>query len=1118
MSNDKESLELPTTLIKPHYVGIGASAGGLEAIQAFFKTMPLDSGLTFIVIQHLSPDYKSMMDELLAKVTEIPVQVVEDGIEVRPNHIYLIPPRKNMSIFHRKLLLSAQDRTTMTVNLPIDLFFHSLAEDQGCNSVAIVLSGTGSDGTRGCRAIKEAGGLVMVQSEASAKFEGMPKSVITNGLADFIMDVEELPEQLLRYVNHPLANKSEVIEPVAAEKSALAKIFSMLRTKSKIDFTFYKPPTITRRIERRMNINQVSTLDEYVNFLTEHPAEQKALYRELLIGVTSFFRDTEVFELLEKKLLKNYIQKHEADELRIWVAGCSTGEEAYTYGMLCQELCEQLGKRIDIKIFATDIDQEALSKASLGVYSDVVTSDLPVSFSNKFFKHNGETYQINRDIREMVVFARHDLIKDPPFINIDLISCRNLLIYLQPILQRRIFDGFNFSLKPNGLLVLGSSESLGDAEQFFDTLDIRSKIFKSRGNRKPLLRNERFSTPDPLSMLVEPLHSNRHHDAKALEECRMLDSFLEAVADSYIPFAMIVNENHELLRVVGDSKNYIRPFSGKVSMDISKNLVKDLSVPVVTGLSKVFKTRTEVNFTNVRIQHGGVILKVNLSIKPLIVQRNHPLLATVLIHEVGCNPDTLPTAKKNAIKYDVDEEIYSRIGDLEQELQFTRENLQATIEELETSNEELQATNEELLASNEELQSTNEELQSVNEELYTVNAEYQNKISELSELNADLDNFMASSLLVAVFLDESMRLRKFTSNAKNLFNVIEYDVGRPFEHISYRLKTTQLIPWAEEVIKSGREKVAQVQSTDGDWYDLRIRPYMLSHEARSGVLIVLHEINALKESQDELELMVKRQQLAQTLTDSGSWDWCLADGTMRWSENVETMLGIEKGRLQHTLESFLDCVHYDDRAILKEKLDAALLFNTPYQVEHRIVASDNTIRWVEQRGATIQDEHGKATHMLGIIHEISRRKQRESQDIQALLKYKLILSAVSEAVYGLDTEGRIIFANAAACYFLGWSEQEMLGHYQHEFITHCLPDELDDAVNSCPAYAGSDNADCQKSACGIFQVLRESKQVQVCQEYALHRDGRYIAIEYTASPICEGDTQHGVVVVFRAVK
>lgn len=948
------------------FVGVGASAGGLEAISLFFKNIPIDTGLTFIVIQHLSPDYKSMMDELLSKVTDIPVHVVQDGMEPKPNNIYLIPPRQNLTIFHGKLLLETQDRSNTMVNLPIDLFFNSMAEDQKHKAIGVILSGTGSDGTRGCRAIKEAGGLVMVQSEASAKFTGMPKNVIANSLADFVLPVEDLPAQLLNFVKHPLTAVLASKEGAATDTSALTKLFSMLRQKTKIDFTFYKPPTIMRRIDRRMSINQVFSIDDYVLYISNHPTELTSLYRELLIGVTNFYRDPDVFDSLLDDSFAKYIEEAGNGELRVWVAGCSTGEEAYTYCMLIEEIQEKLGTNLEVKLFATDIDQEALNKASQGIYPESITADLPQHFINKYFTRKDEHYQIARHLREMVVFARHDLIKDPPFTNMNLVSCRNLLIYLQPILQQRIFEGFNFSLKPDGLLVLGSSESLGQAESLFQTVDQRRNIYKSRGHRRSIMASERYRLPEP-SVGTGNASTQSYDSRNNNGELRVLEAYLEALAVDFIPVSFIVNESFELVRVAGDARDYLAPLSGKVSADVTKNLIKDLSIPVATGLTKVFKAQKDVSFSNVRIKVNGKSKKVNIVIKSLELRRNIPLMCVVIISEVqqlDKNPDS------ESIKYDADIEVQQRVVDLEQELQFTRENLQATIEELETSNEELQATNEELLASNEELQSTNEELQSVNEELFTVNAEYQSKISELSELNSDMENFMGASKLIALFLDADLHIRRFMQNAKHLFNILDHDIGRPFQHISNRIKSIDLMSLIDDVATSGQPLEVEVNAEDGNWYMLRILPYKLSLNINGGVIIVLHEITDLKNSKEELLKAQQRKQLAQRMLNTIYWEVNLENNALVWSEGAHELLGIDEQDIIDNKEALYQFAHPDDAERVKINIEATLNTCEPSVVRYRILTKDRSSKFIEQYSMILKNEVGESTHLIGAIRDI----------------------------------------------------------------------------------------------------------------------------------------------------
>ena len=445
--------------------------------------MSAESGFAFIVVQHLSPDYKSLMVELLSKRTEMTVLRAEEGMAVERDKVYLIPPKKNLTIFHGKLLLNEQD-FSRGLNLPIDIFMRSLAEDQGEKAVGVILSGTGSDGMRGTRSIKENGGMIMVQDEDSAKFDGMPRATISTGLADFILPPDEMPKQLLAFAQHPYTAKVERSESLLSDEDGLTRIFALLREKSKVDFTYYKPSTVTRRIQRRISVNQLDDIRAYVEYLNNHPGEVMALYRELLIGVTHFFRDQEVFNQLSDKWLPELFKQKDNREIRFWVAGCSTGEEAYTYAIAARECMERIGRSLDVKIFATDVDRDAILRAGTGLYPASIAADLSPRLLAKYFYHKDDSFQIARNIREMVVFAQHNLIKDPPFTNIDLVSCRNLLIYLQPVLQKKVLELINFSLNANGMLMLGTSETVGEMNHYFETVNQKLKIYKSTGRMK----------------------------------------------------------------------------------------------------------------------------------------------------------------------------------------------------------------------------------------------------------------------------------------------------------------------------------------------------------------------------------------------------------------------------------------------------------------------------------------------------------------------------------------------------------------------------------------------------------------------------------------------------------
>ena len=826
-----------------YYVGIGASAGGLEALEAFFSQMAADSGMAFIVIQHLSPDYKSMMVELLSKRTAMPVRRAEEGMRVEANSVYLIPPKKNLSIFHGKLLLRESDHSR-GLNLPIDVFLRSLAEDQAEKAIGIILSGTGSDGVRGIRAIKEAGGMVMVQSEESARFDGMPRSAISTGLADCILPPDEMPEKLLSFVRHPYAPKTDRPPVLLTDEDNLTRIFALLRERTRVDFTHYKLSTVARRIERRITVNQLHDLRDYVRYMEVHPGEVTTLYRELLIGVTNFFRDREVFDELEAQHLPRLFERASHQEVRFWVAGCSTGEEAYSLAILSREVLERMGKRLEVKIFATDIDRDAILRASNGLYPDSIVADLSPTLITKYFHHKEDRYQIDRSIREMVVFAQHNLIKDPPFTNIELVSCRNLLIYLQPVLQRKAMELMNFSLNPQGILLLGTSETTGEMADLFDSLHQKFKIYMSKGKRRPnadkpnftLFQEPRFA-PDR----GQPIGGGRQ--PRGQEEERLLGRFLQALVGDYLPLVVMVNEQLEALHIFGDPEGYFRLSSGKLINDITKIATKDLAIPLATGLQKVFKSGEELKYTSIRIKWRDGTKTVQIRIRPLPGKRGQEQLAAIFIEDLAARPEE--RGGNEAQVYDLGQEVEQRIHDLEQELQFTRENLQATIEELETANEELQATNEELLASNEELQSTNEELQSVNEELHTVNAEYQSKIIELTELTNDLDNLMASTRIATLFLDENLAVRRFTPATRRIFKILDGDIGRPVNHLLHNLDI-DLFELVKEVVETTVEQEREVRTGDGAWFLMRVLPYHVGVRAIAGIVITFIDINLLR--------------------------------------------------------------------------------------------------------------------------------------------------------------------------------------------------------------------------------------------------------------------------------
>lgn len=1004
-----------------HYVGIGASAGGLEAIESFFVNMPSDSGLAFIVIQHLSPDYKSLMVELLSKRTQMKVLRAEEGMRVRANHVYLIPPKTNLTIFNGKLLLKQQEHNT-GINLPIDIFLRSLAEDQVDRAVAVILSGTGSDGTRGVRAVKEFGGMVMVQDEESAKFDGMPRAAISTGVADFILPAEDMPEQLLAFVKHPYESRNQRTERLMKDEDSMTRIFAELREKTKVDFTFYKPSTIIRRLERRLTINQIKDIEDYVSYLINYPGEVITLYRELLIGVTSFFRDPEAMNYLEEKALPDILMRSLNREIRFWVSGCSTGEEAYTLAILLREVMERLGTSRDVKIFATDVDKDAILTAGAGLYPESIAADLSPKLLSKYFYRKEDNFQVARNIREMVVFAQHNLVKDPPFTNIDLVSCRNLLIYLQPVLQQKALEMFNFSLTNEGILFLGTSETVGEMQQYFETMHQKFKIYKSKGKTTvpgqitPVEPREHLR----LSSIAKPgMYRRRYANS---EEYWITNRLLDLLADQYVPLAIVVNENMEILHTLGDSEGYFKLPSGRAVYDISKMATNDLAIPLATGIQKVFRNKEKISYTNIHLRDTKETRRVRMQIVPLPDKKGHEPLVAVFFEEV--KRETAAGREEIAASYDLSREAQQRISDLEQDLQFTRENLQATIEELETANEELQATNEELLASNEELQSTNEELQSTNEELYTVNSEYQNKINELTELNNDVDNLLSNAFIGKLLLDEDLEVRRYSTEVAKVFRILEKDIGTPITHITHRL--VDFDPIAEiKKVRETNKNFEQIVSTDNGYtYLMRILPYHIGPNTFSGVVVTFVDISELAKTKQYLRDSEKQSENIIKYMPAGFFIYHRDENGQLVLESsnpeAERMTGVTSE--EYKGKSFDEIWPMADKKGITGKFLKVLETGEVYYDESVVYDDDRISGSFRVHAFRLPNDR-----LAVSFEDITEHKRMEMELKANEAKFRTLFETMTQGVVYQDKDGKIISSNPSAEKILGLTLDQMMG-------------------------------------------------------------------------------------------
>jgi two-component system, chemotaxis family, CheB/CheR fusion protein len=819
-----------------YVVGIGASAGGLEAINQFFDNIPQDTGFSFVVIQHLSPDYKSLMAELLSKHTTMQVLEAREGMPLMPNCIYLIPTKKVLTIVKGKLQLHDKVRNNHP-NTTIDAFFESLAKDKKDKAIGIILSGTGSDGSRGIAAIKNHGGTVIIQEPATAEFDGMPNSGIATGYADLILPPDEMADEIINFLKEsPLIRSFNQLNN--QEEAAIEDILNLVYKVTQHNFSHYKRPTLNRRLAKRMAEKGIKTLGEYHRHLDNNPEEVKALCGEFLINVTSFFRDEDGFEIIRTDVIPAlFTNKEVGDTIKVWVVASSTGEEAYSLAMLFEEYID-LNKRHDIsvKIFATDIDQSAIDTASKGIYSSEALKNIPSQRVNRFFIKEGNMYRVSSSLRKMVVFARHDITKDPPFSRINLLTCRNMLIYMDTMLQKNILQKFHFALSEDAYLFLGSSENIGVLKDVMKEVDKKWKIYKCISKTKT---GEYEAFLNPGEKPFPHLPSAKAKNALS----HIAEIFKDTLLDEYQFAGIFIDKDFEVKQAIGAFKNFISFPEGNFNFNLLKLVPPDLSIALSTGIRKAIKDNEKIVQKKVKVESGKKLRSINIVIKPYLNQKTYlqPFLFIVL-SEV--EPDVKPARKTSAS--DTKDFSAGYLRELEMELRDTKENLQAVIEEIESANEELQSSNEEIISSNEELQSTNEELQSLNEELHTVNAEHQQKIKELIELNDDLNNYFNNSEVGQILIDKNLIVRKFTPFAKKQINLIESDIGRSITDLSMNFNDSKFIHRIRSVMKNGTREEDEVLMNEGSAFLMRIAPFYRQDKRIDGVVINFIDITQLK--------------------------------------------------------------------------------------------------------------------------------------------------------------------------------------------------------------------------------------------------------------------------------
>jgi two-component system, chemotaxis family, CheB/CheR fusion protein len=964
-------------------IGIGASAGGLEALTAFLQHIPAQSGAAYIVVQHLDPTHKGMLPELLQRETPMPVAEAVDALKVERDHVYVIPPNKDMSLLHGTLhLLPLPERTERGRVLPIDFFFRSLAEDQQERSIGVILSGMGTDGTLGLRSIKEKAGAAFVQTPATAKFDGMPRSAIEAGLADVVAPVEELPARIDLYRKHASFLTWPDAPPPEEAPGALEKIFVLLRSKTGNDFSVYKRSTLYRRIERRMGLHQLDSLTHYVRFLRDNPHEIDLLFKEFLIGVTSFFRDPAEWERLGREVMPQLLPAcAAAGLLRAWVSGCSTGEEAYSLAIMFYEALEAAKgpKNIALQIFATDLDRDAIEKARQGTYPENIAADMSPDRLRRFFVREKHGYRVSAEIREAVVFAPHNLVMDPPFTKVDILVCRNLLIYLSPEVQRTLIPLFHYCLNPGGVLFLGSSETVGASGGLFVPFDAKTRLYR---------RVEQPVAVSPIELRFTPfkrahrVREDREHDPGALQKpgANLQTLVDRLMVQRFSPLGVLCNDRGDILYVSGRAGKYLEPAVGKANLNLFAMAREGLRLELSSAFGKALRGGRVVSVRGVRVGTNGGTQIVDLTIQKLTEPKELAGTMIVVIDDVSVMrlPAKPPRVRHRAPGRTQLVELESELQQARDEAQIMSEEMQTSQEELKSTNEELQSTNEELQSTNEELTTSKEEMQSLNEELQTVNHELQTKVDELSRSNNDMKNLLNSTDIATLFLDSELRVRRFTTPTARIIKLIPGDVGRPVTDLTSELDYAGLAEDAREVLRTLVFKEKQAGTRDGRYFTIRIMPYRTQENVIDGVVITFTDASISRAL--EIALTEQSNQLRHLADSLPNLVWSAQpDGALDYlSRQWLDYTGVPED--EQLGWGWLHQIHPEDRERVRDDWRAAVKSGELFAGELRIRNAGGAYRWFRTRGAPIHDAAGAIRKWYGTSTDIDDIKRLEAPD------------------------------------------------------------------------------------------------------------------------------------------
>lgn len=984
-------------------VGIGASAGGLAAFKGFFEAMPAAPGMAFVLIQHLDPTHESLMVDLLSRHTQMKVIQVEDRMQVEANHVYMIPPNWDLAIENGELLLTTPVQRR-GMRMPIDFFFKSLAKDQKEKAICIILSGTGSDGTAGLKTVKSYGGIVLVQLPEEAQYDGMPSSAIATGVVDDILPVSDLPQRLLTYIQHSYVRGYFGTEPIAInEPDAFNDILAILHAQLGHDFRYYKQSTLIRRIKRRMSLQQLELLREYVSYLRHNTDEIRKLFQDLLIGVTGFFREKEPWDLLDEMAITPLVKaQYDEKPIRVWVPGCASGEEAYTIAILLHEKSHELNVSPDFQIFATDIDSNGLDFARTGHFPESIASDIPTRLLDKYFKRENSFYHVTNKLRENIVFSAQNLISDPPFSKLDLISCRNLLIYIDPSIQQQVIQLFHFSLNKGGFLLLGNAETIGKQSQLFEPLSKKWRLYRRLETDLPMKGNFPI-VPDTHGWNRLLLRGEREREPPT----KLADIVKDALLAKYAPSAVLINRKQEVLYHFGDTVLYLEFPTGEHSNNLY-TLVRDgLATRMRGAVHKTMQSNSPVTIFGARVKRDGKYHKVEATVTPLKGHKAPEGLILVTFRDVVAH-EPQQTHEELA---GVDDAV---IKLLEQELSSTKDEPQNTIQELETSNEELKASNEEIMSMNEELQSSNEELetskeelQSLNEELNTVNNELQEKVRAQEQTNNDLMNLVNSTDIAAVFLDSKLCIKLYTPASKHLFNIIPTDLDRPLHHVTTRFADPDLANDAKLVLDTLMVANKEVQNDERRWYQRKILPYRTHDNRIQGVVLTFEEITELRKKRDMLAEENLRYADAQAIAHFGYWTVDLKTSKVEWSDEVYEIFEIARDKFGATYEAFLQAVHPEDRDFVMDAYTQSVQNRTPYNIGHRILLHDGRVKYVNEICRIEYDDKGQPIRSVGTVQDITALKELKDELRSSQTRYEALFNHLSSgvAVYEAVDEG-----------------------------------------------------------------------------------------------------------------